>query len=375
MTGPEVTGPDVIGLPDFAVLPDFTVLSDFTVLPDLAGRRVGGSVVYASDELFAEKENLIKAGPPDLVAGEFGNKGKVYDGWETRRRRDPGHDHAIVRLGLPGVVRGIVVDTSYFLGNYPPQVSVEAIAAHGYPSPPELAGMTWHSLVDRTAATGGSPNAYPVTSDRRWTHVRLSIYPDGGVARLRVHGEPVPDPAFLGGTIDLAALENGGRLTGCSDAFYSSAVNLIMPGRAASMADGWENARRRDGGLDYATFALAGPGLIREVEIDTSYFVGNAPGWARLLADSSGPDAAGPDWREVLPRTRLQPDTRHRFRVAATQPATHLRLEVYPDGGLARLRILGEIVPDALARLRLRYASLVPGDATRAHADPGATQG
>ena len=271
-------------------------------------------------------------------------------------------------------MRGIVIDTSYFLGNYPPQVSVEAIAADGYPSPPELAGMTWHSLVDRTAATGGSPNAYPVTSDRRWTHVRLSIYPDGGVARLRVHGEPVPDPAFLDGTIDLAALENGGRLTGCSDAFYSSAVNLIMPGRAASMADGWENARRRDGGLDYATFALTGAGLIREVEIDTSYFVGNAPGWARLLAGSGVPDAAGPDWREVLPRTRLQPDTRHRFRVAAAQPDTHVRLEVYPDGGLARLRILGEIVPDALARLRLRYASLVPGDATEARADPGATQ-
>jgi allantoicase len=368
VTGADVTGADVTGLPDF------TVLSDFTGLPDLAGRRVGGSVVYASDELFAEKENLIKAGPPTFAAGEFGHKGKVYDGWETRRRRDPGHDHAIVRLGLPGVVRGVVVDTSYFLGNYPPQVSVEAVAADGYPSPLELVGMAWHSLVDRTAAAGGSPNAYPVTSDSRWTHVRLSIYPDGGVARLRVHGQPVPDPAFLDGTIDLAALENGGWLTGCSDAFYSSAVNLIMPGRAASMADGWENARRRDGGLDYASFALAGAGLIREVEIDTSYFVGNAPGWARLVAGSGVPDAAGPDWREVLPRTRLQPDTRHRFRVAAAQPATHVRLEVYPDGGLARLRILGEIVPDALARLRVRYASVVPEDSGLPGPDPGPTQ-
>jgi allantoicase len=349
-----VTGPDVTGLPGVTGLPDFTLL------PDLAARRVGGSVVCASDELFAEKENLIKAGPPVFAAGEFGHKGKVYDGWETRRRRDPGHDHAIIRLGLPGVVRGVVVDTTFFLGNYPPQVSLEAIAAGGYPSPPELAAMAWHSLVDRTAAAGGVVNVYPVTSDRRWTHVRLSIYPDGGVARLRVHGEPVPDPAFLDGTIDLAALENGGRLTGCSDAFYSSAVNLIMPGRAASMADGWENARRRDGGLDYATFALAGVGLIREVEIDTSYFVGNAPGWARLLVAA---DAAH-DWREVLPRTRLQPDTRHRFLVAAGQPATHARLEVYPDGGLARLRILGELVPAAFARLRARYASLAPGDAS-----------
>jgi allantoicase len=355
-----VTGADITGLPDFALL------------PDLAGRRVGGSVVYANDELFAEKENLIKAGPPAFTAGEFGHKGKVYDGWETRRRRDPGHDHAIVRLGLPGVVRGVVVDTSFFLGNYPPHVSVEAIAADGYPSPPELAGMSWHSLVDRTAAAGGVANAYPVTSDRRWTHVRLSIYPDGGVARLRVHGEPVPDPAFLAGTIDLAALENGGRLIGCSDAFYSPAANLIMPGHAASMADGWENARRRDGGLDYATFALAGAGLIRQVEVDTSYFVGNAPGWARLLAAtdiSAPPDAAELGWHELLPRTRLQPDTRQRFLVAAAQPVTHVRLEIYPDGGLARLRVFGEIVPEALARLRARYASVLPGDASQARPD------
>jgi allantoicase len=332
---------------------------DFTLLPDLVARRLGGSVVYANDELFAAKENLIKASPPTFAADEFGHKGKVYDGWETRRRREPGHDQAIIRLGVAGLVRGIVVDTSFFLGNYPPQVSVEAIAADGYPSAAELTAMRWESLVGRTAAAGGIANAYPVTSDRRWTHVRLSIYPDGGVARLRVHGEPVPDPAFLDGTIDLAAIENGGRLIGYSDAFYSSPVNLIMPGRAASMADGWENARRRDGGLDYATFALAGAGLIRQVEIDTSYFIGNAPGSARVLA-SSQPDN---DWRELLPQTRLQPDTRHRFLVAAGQPATAVRLEIYPDGGLARLRVLGELVPDARAELRARYASVLPGPA------------
>jgi allantoicase len=335
----------------------------FAMLPDLASRRLGGSVVFANDELFAAKENLITAEPPAFEAGEFGHKGKVYDGWETRRRREPGHDHAIVRLGVPGLVRGVIVDTSFFLGNYPPQVSVEAVSAEGYPAPAELAGMRWQSLVDKTDAAGGIPNAYPVTDERRWTHLRLSIYPDGGVARFRVHGLPVPDPAFLGGTIDLAALENGGQLADCSDAFYSSAVNLIMPGRAASMADGWENARRRDGGHDYATFALAGAGLIRQVEIDTSYFVGNAPGWARLLTAAVRPASVRGDldWRELLPRTRLQPDTRHRFLVAAAEPASHVRLEVYPDGGLARLRILGEIVPDAHARLQERYLRSLPG--------------
>jgi allantoicase len=342
---------------------------DFTALPDLASRRLGGSVTFANDELFAEKENLIKPAPPVFAAGDFGHKGKVYDGWETRRRREPGHDYAIVRLGVPGIVHGVIVDTAFFLGNYPPQVSVEAVCADGYPSPAELAAMSWQPLVERTPARGGTANDYAVGERHRWTHVRLSIYPDGGVARFRVHGEPVPDPDFLTGSIDLAALENGGALADCSDAFYSSAASLILPGRAASMADGWENARRRDGGYDYATFALCASGLVRQVQIDTSYFVGNAPGWALLLAATlapSGPVTEAPvmaapvteaRWRELLPRVRLQPDTRHRFLVEPGEPATHVRLQVYPDGGLARLRVLGEIVPGALVALRDRYAA------------------
>jgi allantoicase len=356
--------------------PDCTA-PDLTALPDLASRRLGGSVVAATDELFAEKENLIKPESPDFAAGVFGHKGKVYDGWETRRRREPGHDHAIVRLGVPGIVHGVVVDTAFFRGNFPPQVSVEAVSAEGYPSPAELDALSWQPLSEPADARGDAVNVYPVASRQRWTHVRLSIYPDGGVARLRVHGEPVPDPAFLAGTVDLAALENGGQLTDCSDAFYSSAVNLIMPGLARSMADGWENARRRDAGHDHATFALAAAGILRQVEIDTSYFVGNAPGSARLLAAqdepsvvaADGPDSGGsppsvpppdPAWREILPRTRLQPDTRHRYLIASAEPATHVRLEVFPDGGLARLRVHGEIVPEALARLRGRFLASLP---------------
>src|SRR5215470_4119947 len=159
--------------------------AEFTSMPDLASRALGGSVAFANDEFFAEKENLIKPGPPDFAAEAFGHKGKVYDGWETRRRRDAGHDHAIVRLGCPGVVHGVVVDTAFFRGNYPPEVSVEAVCADGYPNQAELAGMRWHSLVAKTAAVGDALNSYPVTDSRRWTHVRLSIHPDGGVARLR----------------------------------------------------------------------------------------------------------------------------------------------------------------------------------------------
>jgi allantoicase len=335
-----------------------TSAPDFTALPDLAARRLGGSVVAANDELFAEKENLIKTEPAAFSAIEYGHKGKAYDGWETRRRREPGHDYAIVRLGVPGVVHGVVVDTSFFRGNYPPEISVEALAAQGYPSPAELTRLSWQTLVARSPAEPDALNGYSVLSPHRWSHVRLSIYPDGGVARLRVHGIPVPDPAFLSGTVDLAALENGGQVVECSDAFYGPPTNLIMPGIARSMAEGWENARRRDAGHDYVTIALAAAGVVRIAEVDTTCFVGNAPDAVRLLAVAH-PEEAG-SWREMLPETRLQPDTRHRFLVAGSGPATHVRLEVFPDGGLARVRLFGELTPAGLAALTERYLAALP---------------
>jgi allantoicase len=333
---------------------------DFIQL-DLASRLRGSGVVAANDEFFAEKENLIKPESPTHSDGDFGHKGKVYDGWETRRRREPGHDWAIVRLGCPGIVHRVVVDTSFFRGNYPPEISVEAANAEGYPSPGELVDLHWHQLVGRAPASGNKLNSYPVGDQHRWTHLRLSIYPDGGVARFRAYGEIVPDPAFLTGTIDLAALENGGRVTGCSNSFYSSPEHLIMPGVARMMSDGWENARRRDDADEYVEFRLAGAGLIHHAEIDTSYFVGNAPGWVKLSAlgetDRVRPrlTRVHPAETELLPLTRVQPDTRHRFLINSPEPATRVRLDVIPDGGLSRLRLYGSLTHEALAAVQTRW--------------------
>jgi allantoicase len=331
----------------------------FTNFQDLAIRTIGSSVVHANDELFAERENLIKRAAPEFSPAAFGPKGKTYDGWETRRRREPGHDHAIIRLGAAGIIRGVVVDTSFFTGNYPPEISVEATGAEGYPSPAELGRAPWATIVPRSPVKGDAQNAFEVGDGHRYTHVRLSIYPDGGVARLRVHGEVVPDPRYLAGTVDLAAAANGGVVTGCSDMFYSCAANLIQPGRAATMADGWENARRRDGGHDWVSVRLAVPGRLRYAELDTSCFVGNAPGWAGL-AGTASPGTAGDPWSELLPRTRLQPDTRHRFLLGGGAPVAAVRLDVYPDGGMARLRLRGEADPAAHRAAAARWLGTLP---------------
>jgi allantoicase len=318
--------------------------------PDLAGRALGGSVIYANDELFAERENLIKAEEPVFQPHTFGHKGQIMDGWETRRRREPGSDSAIVRLGCGGVVRRVVVDTSYFTGNYPPEVSVEACGAEGFPSPAELAAASWTTLVPRSKVAGDSRNEFAVAAGPRVTHVRLTLFPDGGVARLRVYGEPVPDPRLLPATIDLAALENGAVVTDCSNMFYSAPANLLLPGQARVMGEGWETSRRRDQANDWVAVRLACAGSVEMVELDTSHFVGNAPGRAAL----------GSDGGDLLARTALQPDTRHRFAVPGGPVATQVRLDIYPDGGMARLRVFGRPTAAARAALADRFLRLLP---------------
>jgi allantoicase len=311
-------------------------------------------VIYANDELFAERENLINPEEPVFRPHTFGHKGQIMDGWETRRRREPGSDAAIIRLGCGGVVRRVVVDTSYFTGNYPPEVSVEACGAEGYPSPADLAGARWTTLVPRSPVAGDARNDFEVEPGPRATHVRLTMFPDGGVARLRVYGEPVPDPRLLPATIDLAALENGAVVTSCSNMFYSSPANLLLPGQARVMGDGWETSRRRDQANDWVEVRLACTGSVEVVELDTSHFVGNAPGWATLGGDGPG------DGTALLPRTALQPDTRHRFAVPGGPETGQVRLDIYPDGGMARLRVLGRPTAAAREALADRFLRLLP---------------
>ena len=339
--------------------------SDASRGPDLASRALRGSVVAASDEFFAERGNLIKPEAPVHQPRTFGPRGQLYDGWETRRRHCPdgslpgpgAHDWAVIRLGAPCVVRDVVVDTAFFTGNHPQSCSVQAATVPGYPGPGELDAAAWEEIVPRSPLAGDTEHVFPVTGARRRTHVRLSIFPDGGVARLRVHGEVVPDPALVSGlTVDLAAIGLGADVVACSDRYFSAPRNVISPGLPAVMGEGWETRRRRAEGNDWLIVRLAAAGAVRLAEIDTLHYKGNAPGAASL----SGIDArrASLDdpgaWSVMLPRTRLQPDTAHRFRVEGSE-ATHVRLDIFPDGGVARLRLFGPVTPAGLADLQRRW--------------------
>lgn len=327
---------------------------EFTELIDLAAEKLGGAVLFANDEFFAPKENLLKASSPIFIEGKYTDLGKWMDGWESRRRRTPGFDWCIVRLGLPGRIRGVTVDTSHFKGNYPTQCSLEACSLDGQPTIDELTNesLNWTEILPVSPLQGDSQNHFAINSDQRFTHLRFKIYPDGGVARLRVYGEVSPDWDSLkrrGGPVDLAAAEHGGLVLSCSDMFFGHRHNLIMPGRAANMSDGWETKRRRGPGHDWSIIKLGSPGRISHLEIDTAYFKGNFPESCSLEAlDASGlPDTnltdARVSWKPVLPRTKLLAHTRHYFESELLDAGTisHVRFNIFPDGGVSRLRVYG----------------------------------
>ena len=352
-------------------------MTDFRDLPELAGEAVGGAAIACNDEFFAEKENLLKPHAAEWREHAYTDRGKWMDGWETRRYRPddgiaPGrdsdvHDWCVVRLGMPGRIRGVDVDTAFFRGNYPDTCALEGAEIDAPLDLAELATAHWVPLVPRSELQGNHHNLFVVTSEQRFTHVRLRIYPDGGVARLRVHGEVVPRwDRLRTGLVDLAALDNGAVVETCSDMFFGSRNNLIKAGPSRSMADGWETRRRRGPGHEWALIRLAGAGIIERLELDTSHFKGNAP--AQMLVEGGhGLTAEAIQWRTLLARTPAQPHTRHVFdrELRRIGEVTHLRLSVFPCGGVARLRAWGTLarpLDAGLAKLNI----MTPLDCTAA---------
>jgi allantoicase len=348
--------------------------TNFQDLLDLASERLGGSVLYATDDYFAEKENLLHLAPPVWKEHEYTDRGKWMDGWESRRKRTPGHDFAIVRLGLRGVIRGVVVDTAFFRGNYPAQCSIEGCATRPESDVDALLSdaTNWIDVLPKSDLKGDSQNLFAIDSPYAFTHLRLHIYPDGGVARLRVHGEVVPDWCREGGLsieTDLAAAEHGGDVLACSDMFFGPKHNMIMPGRAANMSDGWETKRRRGPGNDWVIVKLAAEGVVRRIEIDTNHFKGNYPDTCSI--DGTRAFAAArvalndAEWFEVLPRTKLQAHTRHLFidELAQNGPVSHLRLNVYPDGGVSRLRVFGVATEEGRGDVAATYINTLTDEA------------
>jgi allantoicase len=320
---------------------------------NVADERLGAVAQFASDEFFAPKERMLKPGEPEWRAGVYDDHGKWMDGWESRRRRDQGHDYCIVQLAAPATLAAVDIDTRYFTGNYPPLASVQACRTDHTPD----ASTDWTTLLPQTALIGDQRNLFALSSQGVWTHLKLNIFPDGGIARFRAYGRIQFDwaaHARHSNPIDLAAALHGGRALACSDEHYGSMHNLLLPGPAASMADGWETRRRREPGFDWVILELGRRGRLSCVDIDTAHFKGNFPHQVSiqgaLLAGEWDCHVISQSihWSSLLEPQLLKPDSAHRFQSVLRDlgPISHLRVNLHPDGGLSRIRVFGQ--PDGL---------------------------
>jgi allantoicase len=325
-------------------MPEDTDFSSIWV--DLAQPRLGSEVVFATDDFFAPKERLIDPADPIFVLEKFDENGKWMDGWESRRRRDANHDFCVVRLGRPGIIKGVEIDTRHFTGNYPPAASLEW-AASNLRMPPDQA---WKPLLDACSLKGDSRLAQHVRMREVVTHVRFHIYPDGGVARLRLYGQVIC-PIGSHQRFDLAAMENGALPVAANDEHYGRVANLLAPGEPKDMGDGWETRRRREPGNDWAIIALAQPGRIEEIELDTTHFKGNYPDRCSVQAMTNiklprtSLVTQSMYWPLLLPQQRMSANAKHRFstELLPHEAVRFLRLNLIPDGGIARLRAWGTV--------------------------------
>jgi len=334
----------------------------FAGLVDLAAQGLGGRVVGVSDDFFAGASNLLVPGPARFEVGRFTERGKWMDGWESRRRRGEGHDYCVIALGAPGHVRGFDIDTSYFVGNHPPFAAVDGLSAPLAAELPQLLGLGWRPLLPEAPLAPGRHNYFAAEASELVSHVRLRIFPDGGVARFRVFGRVEPRllaPALdererlevPPGLVDLAALERGGRAVACSDARFGGMSQLILPGRAENMGGGWETRRGRppDHERDWILLELSTRGRARVIEVDTAHFIGNFPE-ACAVDGVDWPGATASElfrsarWEPLVGRSKLSADRRHFFRhpEVSERPVTHVRLTIFPDGGVSRFRLWGE---------------------------------
>ena len=324
----------------------------FTKLTDLAAERLGGKTLLCSDDFFAGKENLLKPGRGIFIPDKYTDCGKWMDGWESRRKRTPGHDWCIIQLATPGKIHGVDIDTNHFLGNHPPHASIDACNSKKTKKI-NWENLNWKEVLPKSSLQPGSQNFFDITDRDSYTHLRLNIYPDGGVARLKVYGEVAKDWSLVdeNESVDLAAAVNGAKAVLCNDMFFSHMDNLIMPGRGKNMGDGWETKRNRNpGNRDWVIIRLAHKGYIDEISIDTNHFKGNYPDGCLVegcVLSSDGQIHASSEinWKTILPQTKLSADQKHAFEkdLINKNPFTHVRLSIFPDGGVSRMRIWGRI--------------------------------
>lgn len=281
----------------------------------------------------------------------FVHSGAWYDGWETRRHNPAPADWVVIRLGTAsGRVAGVEIDTAFFNGNHAPEIAVEGAFAENDEDVANEAYSGWESILDKQECGPSRRQAWmlPALTEKAYTHVRLLMYPDGGIARFRLYGLAVPVfPASATAVIELSATVMGGVATACSDQHFGTKDNLLLPGRGHDMGDGWETKRTRGAHVDWTIVRLGAAGEVESVVVDTAHFRGNFPQKVQVFAGAFEQDPAHDDagWVEVLSPQKSGPDVEITYKAELSnvqgQRYTHAKLVIIPDGGVKRFRVFG----------------------------------
>ena len=315
-------------------------------LIDLAQPRLGTKVIYKTDDFFASANRIINPENPVFKEGVFDKHGKWMDGWESRRKRTSGHDYIILKLGKPGKISKIDVDTSHFNGNQPAMVSVEGAQSISN----KINHLKWITLVPKKKVKANSHHFFSVKNKKIFTYIKFNIFPDGGVARLRLYGSIAKSKKFKNKKINLASLLDGASIIACNNEHFGRAENILAPGNAKNMGDGWETRRRRDKGHDWLILNSIDGNMIDKIEISTHHFKGNFPSHCSLQAAYLSPKSSkqivnsSNKWKYLLKNIKLSANKTHTFKnfLIKKEKINYIKINIFPDGGISRFRIFGK---------------------------------
>ena len=318
-----------------------------STLINLISPKIGSYGVYANDEFFAPLERMLSEADPIFIPDKYDNHGKWMDGWETRRRRKPGFDWCLIKLGCPGTIKKIEINTKFFTGNYPPHAEIEGIYSEKQPDEKD---KNWKTILHKTSIKGDAVNNFNAENENIINWVKLKIFPDGGVARLRLWGNVFVDWDKISKKqiLELSALKNGGKIISYNNAHYGDISAILSHGRGKNMGDGWETRRRREPGNDWLIIKLGKKGFLTKAEVDTAFFKGNYPESCSIQAIDTDDISKikNENWVTIIPKSILNADKVHKFSIDTKFhdiEFNHVRLNIFPDGGVSRLRIFGHI--------------------------------
>jgi allantoicase len=318
---------------------------------NLAEPRLGSKVIFKTDDFFASANRIINPNPPIFKEGVFDKHGKWMDGWETRRRRRrKGFDYLIIKLGKPGKIFNVDVDTAHFSGNQPTYTSLEACHSNKKPNNKSK----WITILNKKKLGPNKNHNFKIKNKSIFTHVKLNIYPDGGIARLRIYGEVEMKKVNFGNKIiNLSSMLNGASIIGCNNEHFGKAENTLAPGKGKNMGDGWETRRSRGKNFDWLIIKLGRTGTINRIEIDTHHFKGNYPDMCSVQAtyvpnkiSNYSVVKKSNKWKSLLNKVKLKANKKHSFNNKTMQKnkINYIKINIYPDGGISRIRTFGKVI-------------------------------